>query len=111
MRSATNVAVSAQDDRAILVPATGIPLSFGAIFFSFSQTLKEVNFLTLHSTSQSGTNSWGQPRVAMVTLNLPTGRNVAIRSMGASQVQQGNSHNLGRCARQDGSPPHSPRLF
>ena len=47
----------------------------------------------------------------MVTLNLPTGRNVAIRSLGASQVQQGNGHSLGRCTRQDGSPPHSPRLF
>ena len=30
VRNATNVAVSAQDDRAIKVPATGIPLSFGA---------------------------------------------------------------------------------
>ena len=86
--------------------ANFVQLTFFLFLFFFAANVEE-NQLTLLSTSQTphcGTPTHGaNPAWAMVTLNLPTGRSVAIRSLGASQIQQGNGHSLGRCTRQDSS--------
>ena len=104
---AANPCVAAHDPRNS--PLACLP----EIYFFFLANV-EGSQLTLLSTSQTphcGTNSWGQPRVAMVTSTSQLGGMSPSAPWAHLRSNKETATALAAAARQDGSPPHSPRLF
>ena len=74
------------------------------IFFAANVEESQLTLLSTSQTPHCGTPTHGANPAWRWALSTSHGRSVAIRSLGASQIQQGNGHSLGRCTRQDSSP-------